>query len=233
MHPTHEAELDMPMLPAVAKRVHIIPELATHTLLSIGQLCDAGCDVAFTAEEITVKYKGNTVLSGYRTCHTRLWHFSMPSNLPSPKKMSPTEHASMTAIRSATPVQLVAFAHATLFSPALAIYPRISTQQRLLDQFPQINSKNIAQISTTIISYGQRTLGSDTKNQASTKQKPESANTKDGDGDDDVFPTSTSSGEQSHHCYATIMELKGQIYTDQTGCLQDPTYKTLQCWIVP
>jgi hypothetical protein len=54
------------------------------------------------------------------------------------------------------------------------------------------------------------------KNQASTKQKPESANTKD-DGDDDVFPTSTSSGEQSHHCYATIMEPMGQIYTDQTG----------------
>jgi hypothetical protein len=57
MHSTHEAELDMPMLPAATKQVHIVPELATHTLLSIGQLCDAGCDVAFTAEEVTVKYK--------------------------------------------------------------------------------------------------------------------------------------------------------------------------------
>jgi hypothetical protein len=121
MHSTHEAELDMPMLPAAAKRVHIVPELATHTLLSIGQLCDARCDVAFTAEEVTVKYKGNTVLSGHRTCHTRLWHFSMPSNLSSPKKVSPTEHASMTAIGSAMPAQLSAFAHATLFSPALSI----------------------------------------------------------------------------------------------------------------
>jgi hypothetical protein len=79
MHSTHEAELDMPMLPAVAKRVHIVPELATHTLLSIGQLCDARCDVAFTAEEVTIKYKGNTVLSGHRIFHTRLWHFSLPS----------------------------------------------------------------------------------------------------------------------------------------------------------
>jgi hypothetical protein len=34
------------MLSTVAKRVHIVPELATHTLLAIGQLCDARCDVA-------------------------------------------------------------------------------------------------------------------------------------------------------------------------------------------
>jgi hypothetical protein len=54
------------------------------------------------------------------------------------------------------------------------------------------------------------------KNQATTKQKAESENTNN-DGDDDVFPTSTSSGEQSHHCYATIMEPMGQIYADQTG----------------
>jgi hypothetical protein len=54
------------------------------------------------------------------------------------------------------------------------------------------------------------------KNQASTKQKPESPHTK--DGDDDMFPTSTSNGEQSHHCYAAIMEPMGQIYTNQTGC---------------
>jgi hypothetical protein len=154
------------------------------------------------------------VLSGHCTCNTRqLWHFSMPLNLPSPKKMSPTEHDS-NWISNASTTCCICTCYTVLFSP---IYARISTQQRLLDQFPGINSKNIAQTSTTIISYGQRTLGSDTKNQASTKQKPESANIKD-DGDDDMFPTSTSSGERSHHCYATIMEpTKGQIYTDQTG----------------
>jgi hypothetical protein len=87
MNSTHEAELDMPMLPAgAAKQVHIVPELAAHTLLSIGQLCDAGCDVAFTAEEVTVKYKGNTVLSGHRPCQTRLQHFSMPSSGQAPRK---------------------------------------------------------------------------------------------------------------------------------------------------
>jgi hypothetical protein len=135
MHSTHEAELDMPMLPAAAKQVHIVPELTTHTLLSIGQLCDAGCDVAFTAEEVTIKYKGNTVLSGHRTCHTPLWHFSMPSNLSSPKKVSPTEHASMTAIGSAMPAQLAAFAHATLFSLALSTL-ELALNKGYLTNFP-------------------------------------------------------------------------------------------------
>jgi hypothetical protein len=148
MHSTHDAELDMLMLPAAAKQVHIVPELATHTLLSIGQLCDAGCDVAVTAEEVTVKYKGNTVLSGHRTCHTRLWHFSMPSNLPSHKKVSSTEHASMTAIGSATPAQLVAFAYATLFSPALSTL-EIALNKGYLTNF---SGSSVTQITVFFIS---------------------------------------------------------------------------------
>jgi hypothetical protein len=116
--------------------------LAAHTLLSIGQLYDARCDVAFTAKEVTVKYKGNTVLSGHRTCHTRLWHFSMPSNLSSPKKASLTEHASMTAIGSAMPAQLVAFAHATLLSLALSTL-ELALNKGCLTNFPGLTAKTL------------------------------------------------------------------------------------------
>ena len=46
LHSTHEADLDVPGLPPSARHGHIIPNLATQPLLSIGQLCDTGCDVA-------------------------------------------------------------------------------------------------------------------------------------------------------------------------------------------
>jgi hypothetical protein len=141
----------------------------------------------------------------------------MPSNLPSPKKVSSTEHASMTAIGSAMPAQLAAFAHATLFSPALSTLG-LALKKGYLTNFPGLTAKTLRKYPPQSFPMVKGHLDQTRKNLASTKQKPESANTKDGDGNDDVFPTSTSSGERSHHCYATIMEPTGQIYTDQTGC---------------
>jgi hypothetical protein len=140
----------------------------------------------------------------------------MPSNLSSPKKVSPTEHASMTAIGSATPAQLVAFAHATLFSPALSTL-KLALNKGYLTNFPGLTAKTLRKYPPQSFPMVKGHLDQTRKNQASTKQKPESTNTKDGDGNDDVFPTSTSSGKQSHHFYAAIMEPMGQIYTNQTG----------------
>jgi hypothetical protein len=40
---THEAELDLPMLPRLARQAHLLPALQPKALLSIGQLCDHGC----------------------------------------------------------------------------------------------------------------------------------------------------------------------------------------------
>ena len=73
MYSTHEAELDFPDLPPAARHVHILPDLNNHTLISIGQLCDARCDVIFDATTVTVKFKNNVVMTGIRTPATRLW----------------------------------------------------------------------------------------------------------------------------------------------------------------
>jgi hypothetical protein len=73
MYSTHEAELDIPSLPLAARQCHIVPALTNHSLLSIRQLCDAGCSVELDATTLTVQYHGNTVLTGTRTQQTRLW----------------------------------------------------------------------------------------------------------------------------------------------------------------
>jgi hypothetical protein len=47
---THEAELGLLMLPPAARHIHIVPALLTSSfLISMGQLCDADCTIAFTA----------------------------------------------------------------------------------------------------------------------------------------------------------------------------------------
>jgi hypothetical protein len=111
----------------------------------------------------------------------------MPSNLPSPKKVSPTEHASMTAIGSAMPAQLVAFAHATMFSPALSTLG-LALNKGYLTNFPGLTAKTLRKYPPQSFPMVKGHLDQTRKNQAKTKQKPESANTND-DGDDDVFPT--------------------------------------------
>jgi hypothetical protein len=121
MYSTHTAELDVPGLPPAGHHIHIVPALESQSLILMGQLCNAGCTVAFDAITVTVQYNKQPVLTGTRTSHTRLWHLEMPNNghSPLPPSLASTHQANAT-IGSATPEQLVAFAHAALFSPALS-----------------------------------------------------------------------------------------------------------------
>jgi hypothetical protein len=110
---THTAEFAAPSLPVQARTVHIVPELANANLLSVGQLCDAGCEVTFTATTATVHHHNHIIMNGSRDPRSRLWTMSMERVCP------PVEQANASLL-SATPAQLVAFAHASLFSPALS-----------------------------------------------------------------------------------------------------------------
>ena len=62
---THEGFLDVPGLPAAARNAHVIPGIK-HSLLSIVQLSNAGCEVKFHkwGIDVEVRYRGKTVLRG-------------------------------------------------------------------------------------------------------------------------------------------------------------------------
>ncbi len=68
----HEANLALLGLPLMACHGHIVPQLATQPLLPIGQLCDAGCNVAFTTDHITVKHNSIIILQGHHMHATKL-----------------------------------------------------------------------------------------------------------------------------------------------------------------
>ena len=63
MYSTHKAELNFPQLPKIARHVHILPELKSDPLISIGQLCDAGCTISFDATTVNVTHDDETVLT--------------------------------------------------------------------------------------------------------------------------------------------------------------------------
>jgi len=111
LHSTHEADLDLPSLPAAACHGHVVPQLATQPLLSIGQLCDAGCHVTFTATTVTISHDNAVILQGHHTPASKLWELDICPQV---------QHHANTALGSATAADLVAFAHAALFSPVLS-----------------------------------------------------------------------------------------------------------------
>jgi hypothetical protein len=59
MESSHTAELDIPELNAAASKAHVLPGMATHSLLSVGQLCDERYIVTFKQDEVTIYDSGN------------------------------------------------------------------------------------------------------------------------------------------------------------------------------
>jgi hypothetical protein len=70
---THTATLNMPSLPHAARQAHILPGLAQHPLLSVGQMCDSGCAVTFTGTKVIVKNGGSTILTSQQDKESGLW----------------------------------------------------------------------------------------------------------------------------------------------------------------
>jgi hypothetical protein len=121
MTSTHEAEFDLPALRPEARHAHIVPELHNCSLLSIGQLTDAGYIAVFDAARLrifdspTIEAINSTkcILTGTRHTPTGMWHINAPT-----QPIIRPHFANR--IGEPTTAELVAFAHATMFSPALS-----------------------------------------------------------------------------------------------------------------
>jgi hypothetical protein len=142
---------------------------------------------------------------------TRLWQV----NLQNSKLPEAFQQAYYGAIGSVSPAELVAFAHATLFSPALStLYAALKAG--FLTNFPGLTTATLRKYpprSVAMMIKGH--LDQTHKNQQSTQ--PKKLPPIDTAHPSNTSPTSDTPNARSHICYAAIMEPTGQIYTDQTG----------------
>ena len=124
---THKADLDLPMLLPAARHVHLVPGLHNYSLLSIGQLCDAGYHITFGSASMKVFHDDVCILQGSRSSHTKLWHINSVAPAPA--------HLAATAIANPKTAELVAFAHANLFPPCYINFGT-GNPKWLSNQFP-------------------------------------------------------------------------------------------------
>ena len=91
IHSTHKAELCLPYINAGAQIAHLFHDLKTHALISIGLICDAGCQDILDSATITIDHKAtnNIIMNGQRSVDTKLWLLDVPTNNNQPTDQQP------------------------------------------------------------------------------------------------------------------------------------------------
>ena len=158
MHSTHTGQLDIPALPPEAKTAHIFSELASGSLLSIGQLCDHGCSAYFDKAKLYILYKGNIIMQGSRG-PTKLWTIDQPAT---------TVHALNSVIDAPTIAERLKFYTASLFLPTLTTLAKAITAG-FLTTFPTFTTRHLRRYPPQLTATPMGHLNAQRSNQRSTK----------------------------------------------------------------
>ena len=107
----HFPNLTVPIL------AYIFPDIILHTsLLSVSELCNAGCLATFTATVFQVTYNELLVLRGSKLPTDKLWSVQLPTT----NIITSTLRCNATRIHS--DADFVSFVHASLGSPAYSTF---------------------------------------------------------------------------------------------------------------
>jgi hypothetical protein len=124
VHSTHTCMLDIPSFPLGACAAHIIPGLASHSLLSIVTMCNVGCTITFSKIGCTIVYHGRRIVCSHKCTCTGLWMIPLAEITTPPTTMPTTSPISieLTANVDATSVaaKYAQYVHQLLCSPPAA-----------------------------------------------------------------------------------------------------------------
>jgi hypothetical protein len=104
----------------------MFPDLKSASLVSIGQLCDVGCQAHFSKNDLIINNANQqVVLKGNRNSNNGLWNINLSNQKPQP---------SANAILSLdkTKVELAQYLHAACFSPVPSTFVKAITAGHFL-----------------------------------------------------------------------------------------------------
>jgi hypothetical protein len=108
---SHTCDLLLTDFPPQSRKTHILPGLVHNSIISVGQLCDSGCDVTFTQEQVTVSRDGKCVMYGSCDPRSRLWRVDLTKKFET--KNVQCNHAHDNSNKK----DLINYLHAVCFSP--------------------------------------------------------------------------------------------------------------------
>ncbi len=218
MTASHNAQFDfshLPIdLPAASRTATVHPTLQSKALLSLGQLCDHGCDhVLLDKKYVSVIIDGVTSVIGQRDPGTGLWFVDMHPNRPGtalPKQHPSYRHHAHNAYALKTKTELIDFLHRASFSPSVSTWTQ-AIDSNFFASWPGLTADAVRKFLPKSLATAKGHLKATRKHQRSTKipPLPQPAST--------VMttpPAPPKHGVRTHLVYATVT---GQIFTDQTG----------------
>jgi hypothetical protein len=201
MESSHNSDLDIPELSAAAFKAHVLPGMANHSLLSVGQLCDEGYIVTFKQDTVTTSNSGSShLLSGPRDVNTGLWRINLKqtiNHIPEPIAKNVYELHNTVA--------LVYYLHKALLSPTKSAMLQAVKDGHLIT-WPGLTeeafNKHLKLTPATAMGHMNQRL----QNIRSTSKAPiEKQQT-----------PATDLGTKTHLVYAVVVD-QGQLYTELTG----------------
>jgi Reverse transcriptase (RNA-dependent DNA polymerase) len=117
-----------------------------------------------------------------------------------------------------TPADLVAFAHAALFSPAISTL-KTALDKGFLPPFTGLTATTLARYPPSLDATAMGHLDAQRKNTRSTKAKHITNDEELAD----AFPPQPKKTKRTNACFLTAMEPKNIVYSDQTGRLPHPS----------
>jgi hypothetical protein len=201
MESSHTADLDIPELNAAASKAHVIPGMAHHSLLSVGQLCDKGYIVIFQQDTVTIcNSESSKLLSGPRDETTGLWRINLKQankHIPDPIANNVYELRNTGA--------LVHYLQKSLFSPTKAAMLQAVKNGHLIT-WPGLTEDAINKHLKLTPATAMGHMNQRRQNIRSTSKAPT----------EKQQPPDTGLGTKTHLVYAVVVD-QGRLYTNLTG----------------
>jgi hypothetical protein len=195
------AELHIPELSAAASASHVFPGMASHSLLSVGQLCNEGYIVTFRNALITIcNSQKFQILRGARDLDTGLWRINLRKDdqqVQQPVANNVYEYRNTGA--------LVHYLHKSLLSATKSALLQAVKNGHLVT-WPGLTEEAIQKHLKLTPATAMGHINQRLHNIRSTSKTPV----------EDVPKTDTDLGTKTHLVYAVLVD-QGQLYTDLTG----------------
>jgi hypothetical protein len=197
---SHTCNLLLTDLPPQAQQVHILPVLVHSSLISVGKLCDNGCSVTFTQDQVTVSKNGKHVMYGSRYPKSRLWRVNSKQNFETENVQCNHAHDNNNQ------KDLIKYLHAACFSPFKSTWIT-AIKNGNFSSWSGLTEHAVEKYFSKSTYTTKGHLNQQRQNARTTKIK-----------DTKVIVTESDiyHGIKTQFIYAATIDA-GQIYTDQTG----------------
>jgi hypothetical protein len=199
---------------------NIGPTQLEKSLISLGQLCNHGCDYVLLEKHYTSAIKdGVTSVIGLRDSTNGMWLVDIePSGEPTPiPTQHPTyQHQTNSAYEQKTKVQLIEVLHRACFKPLISTWTQ-AIEKNFFATWPGLTADNIRKYLPKSLATAKGHLKSTPKNIRSMSTKCPAIAQTEASTVMMMAPSKTEPPVQTHLVYAKVIAITGQIYSDQTG----------------